>query len=697
MKKTAIVVDFSERSARRYCEQLRSLFLDAVELRACSTSELLPGAELALFTSHEAYARSTFADTVPPNLVFAERTVTREGFDALIAALGPSPSGPIALLDECREMADRMAATLRSLGFHPGSLSATCSGDALGGLTVLTLGEAGEAGLCAERLVDLGEPYLDVCTIIDVGIRLDLDPLFHRHCIRNSYRELMTANLGLADILGKMNSCEGSLDVILRSVDAGVLSVDAEGRVSSCNVQAASLLGLDLEVIKGAAASKVLPRVPFQGVLQSKQPLVDRLVSIGRREIGYSIDPILHSGQLYGAVAVFSEKAAEPASGAGRGCKLDASQLGRGYRARYTFDDLVAESEAMRKCRDIARRTADSGSSVLIYGESGTGKEVFAQAMHNASRRRSHPFVAINCGALPESLLESELFGYEEGAFTGARKGGKPGLFELAHHGTLFLDEMASMPISLQMRILRVLEEREVMRLGSDRIIGVDIRVIAATNRDLRRLVAEGSFREDLYYRLSVLPLSIPPLREHREDVLPLLRRFQRLFDFDFELEAEAERFLLSYDWPGNARELRNYVEYLANLGLARVSLADLPARAEPQPRSRSASTSIGAAGLAACQDAPDDAEGRRRRGEEAEAEKRRFVLEELDAAYSRQMRLGRRSLYSAARARRLYISEQEIRAILKSLEAESLVAIKPGKGGTLITELGREALVAMK
>ncbi len=169
-----------------------------------------------------------------------------------------------------------------------------------------------------------------------------------------------------------------------------------------------------------------------------------------------------------------------------------------------------------------------SDSSVLIYGESGTGKELIAQAMHFTSKRSQYQFVALNCGALPESLLESELFGYEEGAFTGARKGGKPGLFELAHQGTIFLDEIGEMPISTQLRLLRVLQEREVMRIGSDHLIKINVRIIAASNKNLKKLVKEGSFREDLYYRLSVLPLKVPALRQRKDDLDTLIEHFKK-------------------------------------------------------------------------------------------------------------------------------------------------------------------------
>ena len=203
---------------------------------------------------------------------------------------------------------------------------------------------------------------------------------------------------------------------------------------------------------------------------------------------------------------------------------LRTSQRPKHLVARHQLDDLIGASAALERVRRLARAGAAHDATVLLTGESGTGKELVAQGIHNASRRRGNPFVAFNCAALPEGLIESELFGHEEGAFTGARRGGKPGLFEIAHTGTIFLDEIGEMPAALQSRLLRVLQEREVMKLGSGRATPVDVRVIAATHRDLHALVGQGAFRADLYFRLNLLQIELPPLRERRDDIAPLAR-----------------------------------------------------------------------------------------------------------------------------------------------------------------------------
>ena len=236
-----------------------------------------------------------------------------------------------------------------------------------------------------------------------------------------------------------------------------------------------------------------------------------------------------------------------------------------GLRAEYTFDSIVGESPVMKAAKDAAMEFAASPYNLLIVGESGAGKELFAQAVHNESGRRNGPFVAINCASLPENLIESELFGYVGGAFTGASRSGQIGKFELADGGTIFLDEIGELPIHFQAKLLRVLETRKVMRIGSNKETPVDVRVIAATNRNLEKMIEEGFFREDLYYRLQVLRLQIPPLRDRGKDIIRLTENFlgqaaSMENGKPKRLSQAAEEALCEYSWPGNVRELRNTV-----------------------------------------------------------------------------------------------------------------------------------------
>ncbi len=251
--------------------------------------------------------------------------------------------------------------------------------------------------------------------------------------------------------------------------------------------------------------------------------------------------------------------------------KVQLALYQKGLYAKKTFDDILYNSAKMKTVIDTAKLFARSSSTVLIYGETGTGKEGMAQSIHNASLRHNKPFVSVNCASLPPTLIESELFGYVDGAFTGARKSGKKGLFELAHTGTIFLDEIGDLPLDIQSRLLRVIQEREIMRIGDDKIMPIDVRFICATNKNLKELVKQNKFRQDLYYRINVLRLTLPPLRERREDILLLMNFYLNKYATEknqngtaISLPTEIQNYLTNYPWYGNIRELKNIAEALA-------------------------------------------------------------------------------------------------------------------------------------
>jgi transcriptional regulator with PAS, ATPase and Fis domain len=242
-----------------------------------------------------------------------------------------------------------------------------------------------------------------------------------------------------------------------------------------------------------------------------------------------------------------------------------------GAQAIFHFKDVIGESQEIAKVIKVASLAASGNSNILLEGESGTGKEVFAQAIHNRSERRKGPFVAVNCGAIPRELIGSELFGYSEGAFTGAKRGGRPGKFELAARGTLFLDEIGDMPLEQQVALLRVLQDRKITRIGDDKIIPVDFRVICATNKNIVEEIDKGNFRQDLYYRINVVTITLPPLRDHPDDIPKLVNHFLGIIGREWGnkvlgVDQEVIEYLKEYDWPGNIRELQNVVERMINM-----------------------------------------------------------------------------------------------------------------------------------
>ena len=262
--------------------------------------------------------------------------------------------------------------------------------------------------------------------------------------------------------------------------------------------------------------------------------------------------------------------------------KIQLALYKKGLYAKKTFNDIIYSSPKMKSVLNTAKQFAVSNSNILIYGETGTGKEGLAQSIHNASLRADKPFVSVNCASLPPTLIESELFGYVDGAFTGARRSGKKGLFEMADKGTIFLDEIGDLPLDIQSRLLRVLQEREIMRIGDDKIMSIDIRLICATNKNLKQLVKEGKFRQDLYYRINVLRLILPPLRERKEDIMLLMNFYLRKYAKDdgkvYRLSDRIVKYLTNYPWYGNVRELKNIAEVLAFIYKDNLSLDDVKA-----------------------------------------------------------------------------------------------------------------------
>lgn len=348
------------------------------------------------------------------------------------------------------------------------------------------------------------------------------------------------------------------LKAVINVTDEGILFLSKDGQIETFNPAAERIFGIKESFVTGKRIEEI--RTPLLlNLLQQKKIYTDN-GSFRLQNIIINYEPLIVGLDRIGTVIICREisKIQKLES------EIRRELHSKGLIARFTLEDIRHKSEQMELAIKLAKEYAVTNSTVLIIGESGTGKELMAQGIHNASNRKDGPFVAVNCAALPENLIESELFGYAAGAFTGANKGGKQGFFELAHGGTIFLDEIGEIPDFIQTRLLRVLQEKEVMRIGGDRVIPVDIRVVAATNRNLWDLVKEGKFRSDLYFRLNVLHMGLPPLRHRMEDI-PILVDFflqkmgSKLCFEDFS--GNLKNFFLTYSWPGNIRHLENIVE----------------------------------------------------------------------------------------------------------------------------------------
>ena len=361
--------------------------------------------------------------------------------------------------------------------------------------------------------------------------------------------DLLSAKADQQETLENVEVSRDEMSIVLETAHEGIFALDQKGYVKHCNNRAAELFGTNKGDLIGKHISKIMPGSPAIKVLDTGRGYTENeeIFKVDGRQHHFivTVQPFLSGEEIDGIVISFRDIE-------------EAQKLVYNFNTRKiknTVDDIIGTSEKIMIAKKQALITARSNSTVLITGESGTGKEMFAKAIHYASPREDKPFITVNCGAIPENLLESELFGYEKGAFTGASEKGKEGKFELADGGTIFLDEIGDMPLHLQVKILHVLQNMRFDRVGGSKSIIVDVRVIAATNKDLEKLIEEGSFREDLYYRLSVIPLSIPPLRERKDDIKQLMYHFLKKYNsfMNKKIERfspEVEEIYTNHDWP---------------------------------------------------------------------------------------------------------------------------------------------------
>ncbi len=395
--------------------------------------------------------------------------------------------------------------------------------------------------------------------------------------------DLLAARMERDRATRELRVANGQLATILQLADEAILAVDAEGIVTHLNPAGANVLGIAAALVQGERFGRQVDCETLQSVLASGVDLADVEVTfaVGRRRIDAlaSFRHVRGSHGTAGLVCFFRDL---------EHARKQALRL-TGRRPLVAFDEIYGESASLKKAITVARKVSQGTATVLLRGESGTGKELFAQAIHQESPRRNKPFIAINCAAIPENLLESELFGYEGGSFTGSKKDGAVGKLQRADGGTVFLDEVGDMPLPLQAKLLRVLQERVVERVGGRGPEPINIRVVAATNRDLEQMVTDGLFRSDLYYRLAVIEVYIPPLRERVGDISILMDRILDKYALRLNREfrgftREAREILLAYSWPGNIRELENAIEYAVNVEAdIDISVESLPHRLRQQ------------------------------------------------------------------------------------------------------------------
>ncbi|MCC8026439.1 MAG: sigma 54-interacting transcriptional regulator [Clostridium sp.] len=698
MKKQISVITLIPRSSRFYADQVQALFGDHAEVRSYSTGdrsvESLQPSDLYL-VSTDAFEEAEAAKQYVPSdgqVVEIQLTYPKE----VIRRLKKIPRGTRALFVNATRQMAREAITqleqlgVNQLGFEPyGPDSQVPEGISL----AVTPDEMDFVPEGMEEVINIGHRPCTPGTMIEMAIRLELEGLLEEKGFRNYMKSMAAGNYSFDQMFVRSRKMESRFDILMDILDEGMIGVNEKGEVYACNQKAAEITGVNRTRVSGKIWREVFPYIPFDACMEGKSALPPKLIRIGTANINLGLVPVLRNGECIGAFAALQrfndlEK---------RQNELRSQLLHKGYRAKYRFEDVIGHSQAVEKTKAILRKMAVTESPVLLIGETGTGKELLAHAVHLASGRSQGPFVAINVAAMPENLLESELFGYEEGAFTGAKKGGRPGLFEFAHKGTLFLDEVEGMSQAMQVKLLRVLQEQEIMRVGGNQIIYVDVRIVAATNESLEEKVEDGSFRRDLYYRLNALPVLIPPLRERGDDILLLLETFRIKSGGRFRLSEEVRRLIMEYPWPGNIRELQNVVEYLSFTGQDEIKVVDLP---PTFVRSKQK----GCPPLKAPAPAPEplllNLPGRSAMsvpGNPSEnvpgqicPEGFWFVLEQLYRASRENRMIGREGILKAARDICLPLSQKEVRTVLSFMAERGIAKVSKGRGGSRITPIGQ-------
>ena len=675
MKKIAVIA-YSLKTSVRYADRLRSLFGSCVEVVSYALEKGIAApiqADIALISAHSIYGYVEEKLAQCQYLMIADLTLYQEAVDQLRAL----PRGSRAMLvNSTMEMAVETIRLIHNAGIKHIEMTPFYPGIAVvpDVPIAITPGEFDLVPPDVPQIVDLKDRTLSMHTVINLAAKLGMTDMLQSPQVQTYAARLATKDSGIGDLIDRMQEQKKKLELVMEVFDGGVISLSGYGIISFLNPVAEVLLDTHPAAV-GQPLVTLLPELKDIQFRKLTAPVKDIIIERRGQMVDVSVYP-LGAAAASGEFILMLKTIEDMDEGHER---MRRQIKARGFNAKYSFSSIKTQSPKMLSLMESAKKMAASSSSIVIHGQSGTGKELFAQAIHNASPRREYPFIAINCASIPESLLESELFGYSEGAFTGAKKGGKKGYFELANQGTLFMDEIGEMDLNLQARILRVLQEKEITRVGGDRVFSIDVRVISASNKRLLQMVRRNLFREDLYYRLNVLSLEIPPLKERREDIPLLLEEFQTELHTNVQFTPQAVGFLQAYPWNGNVRELRNFAERVSYLGHSQVTAEDARALLDCEDEE------LGGAG--------SDTEEQLMYLEPARRREYLAILAVLDHNGRLGLHQGRMEISRSLAARGVSMTETQVRTALQSLQRYGCVHIWPGRRGTELTADGKEIL----
>ncbi len=534
----------------------------------------------------------------------------------------------------------------------------------------VTPGEVDKVPSFVDKTYDIGVRIMDFTTIMEILNKLGILDKKIDNFSQKYLKKIINVAKRLAKSTNKISKLNDHLNLVINRLNDGLLVYDNLGNISVLNENLRKIL----KIQQSNAIGKSIKNIIFDKIL-----LEFLMENTNEKEKVFNIDGVdvlvnkIYISQANSFVVGF--KNVEDTIEANK--KLRRELVKKGFYAKYTFEDIVGNSEAIKKVKAISKKLSKSELTILIEGESGTGKELFASSIHMESKRKKEAFLAVNFSALPDELIESELFGYEEGSFTGAKKGGKAGLFEQADGGTIFLDEIGDISLKVQARLLRVLQEKEVMRIGGVKIRPIDVRIVAATNKDLLQMVKEKKFREDLYYRLKMGYVNLPPLRKRKEDIYSIMNHFIKIETTEgIKICDDVIYELLKYDWYGNVRELRNTLTYmLAVREDNNITLEDIPDKGFFQ-------------GVVHYE--YDDKN-------DLDLDKEQiFILKKIYYLSKEGEIIGREKLGNLTMRTEYEMTQYQMRSRLDKLERRGLIVKKKGKHGTVLSNKGKKIVMEL-
>lgn len=668
MKKRVAFIVIDPPSKEKYLKDLEFFFGDHVEFSSYSIKEGIHetiSGELAIVTSPILldYLKRYLSEEI--EIIYTTRTIYKKSLEELKKI---EPGTEAMLVSNSSIFALDMISFLYRIGikhiqFNPYYPDKERIPDLD---LAITPGQTFHVPERAKEILDIGWRVFDISMLMDVVSKLKIEDERVIQKINEHAQKIVPVNYGMHSAIDSIVKSDAMVKTILDEVEDGIFVIDHNHRILEYNKHLLRLLQIKEEASKGLSGNTLIKDLILQ--LQSIDEVEHSMIYLEERKksIVVSKKPLCDFRGPFGFLFIVKDIVRIQTLESDYRKKT----MERGYLAKYSFDHIIGQSERVKKCKKKAMKIAVFDKPALITGETGTGKELYAQSIHNYSKRKNRPFVAINCAALPPSLLESELFGYDEGAFTGAKKGGKKGLFELAHGGTLFLDEVGDIPLEVQAALLRVLQEREVMRVGGRCIIPVDVRIIAATNKNLKKLVNDGSFREDLYYRLNVFYLALPSLQEIQEDIPYIIQSIMEKSGYGHKtIDKGLMDYLIRYPWKGNVRELLNCIENLSIISEDPIAVEHLASEYQVLKTENEEEDALKEAFM------------------ELRSFERTMALRLLTILSYRKA--GRKTLHHVLMAQGLPTTEYEIRKLLEYLKNKGYIQYGRGRSGPKLTDQG--------